>query len=212
MAFFLNFFKMVYGSRVLDLGCGRGRHTLPLAQAGMEVVGVDLSPYLISLARQTCIEFLDQSVFFHVGDMRHLTSYGMFDYIFSFFTSFGYFPSDEENEQVLRMIASVLKPNGHFVLDYLHPGHIRKVLVPHEVIRIDGEKVTISRKLEDDCVIKTISYPDREYQERVKLYSREVLEGMFSRVGLIVRDTWGSYDGRIWSVEGPRQVFHCTTL
>jgi SAM-dependent methyltransferase len=102
-------------SKILDLGCGAGRHSLALGERGFRVVGYDLSETLLTVARQEAdtrwfpIEFVQ-------GDMRTLPYEAEFDAVINYFSSFGYF-DDEENAQVFQQVARALKPQGKFLLD-----------------------------------------------------------------------------------------------
>lgn len=87
--------------RVLDVACGLGRHSVPLARRGYEVTGVDISPTFIERARQRAVE-ASVRVSFVVGDMRHLgTSLGpdvRFDAFIQMFTANGYYGRDGDLE------------------------------------------------------------------------------------------------------------------
>ena len=105
------------GNRVLDLCCGQGRHSLELSRRGHSVVGYDLSETLLRESRRLAgAEGL--SVELVNGDMRELPYENTFDAIFNFYTAFGYFEKDEENQAVLDAAAKALKPGGKFLLDY----------------------------------------------------------------------------------------------
>src|SRR5580700_7593458 len=71
------------GSEMLDLACGRGRHSRILARHGFEVTGIDLAPSAIAFAQQ----FANDHLRFYVHDMRHLLCTNCFEYAFNFFTS-----------------------------------------------------------------------------------------------------------------------------
>jgi len=103
------------GDRVLDLCCGAGRHTRLLAERGFRVVGVDLSAALLARANEDGRRF-------HLarGDMRRLPFGPAFGLVTNFFTSFGYFSTDTENQRILEAIGSVLEPGGRFLIDYLN--------------------------------------------------------------------------------------------
>src|ERR1700761_4914847 len=75
------------GARVLDLGCGAGRHARQLASKGYDITGIDLSAHSIAEARKAEGPHLR----FRRQDMRLPFGRGRFDYVFNFFTSFGYF-------------------------------------------------------------------------------------------------------------------------
>lgn len=96
-------------SRVLDLGCGPGDPTARLLSERLAVVGVDLSPVQISLARKAA-----PTAAFVVGDMTHLgLRQGAFDAVVSFY-AFGHLPSALHRD-VLTDIAAWLRPGGLLV-------------------------------------------------------------------------------------------------
>ena len=92
-------------SNILDLACGKGRHSIFLNNLGFKTVGVDLSPKSIAFARK----FNNPNLHFEVRDMRKSFCKGQFDAIFNLFTSFGYFESKTENIEVLIAIENMLK-------------------------------------------------------------------------------------------------------
>lgn len=103
-------------SKILDLGCGRGRHCLELAKRGYDIRGLDISEILITKAREDADEE-NLEIDFEVGDMREIDYEGEFDVILMMDVTFGLF-TDEENEQLVGKINQALKPGGQvfFVL------------------------------------------------------------------------------------------------
>lgn len=194
---------------ILDLACGTGRHSIAFAEMGYSVVGVDLSSILISKARKRAKKSKPLQVEFIVQNMFDLSDLGQFDLIVNLFTSFGYFDSDEKNASIFDVVSKHLKPNGYFILDYLHPFQVVSTLIPKEIRIIDQEHVLITRKVEEGSVIKTISFPGRDYQERVKLYNREQIEIMMAKKGLSVVSVFNDYQGNPWKEKGDRQLFIC---
>ncbi len=110
------------GSRILDVGCGYGRHAIELVQRGMAVTGLDLSlPLLIRAADESQKRAL--AVNFVHSDMRSLAFDGEFDSAYCMLTSFGYF-DEETNLKVAEGIARSLKPGGRFLLDVVNRDYI----------------------------------------------------------------------------------------
>ncbi|MDD3824946.1 MAG: methyltransferase domain-containing protein [Anaerolineae bacterium] len=103
------------GARILDLGCGQGRHAVILARLGYSVAGLDRSAVLLGRAREAAREATDKAAWV-LGDMRFLPFGQEFDACVSLFTSFGYF-DEAENEGVLRQICGILRPGGALFLD-----------------------------------------------------------------------------------------------
>lgn len=110
------------GGRVLDLCCGIGRHSLLLAEQGYQVVGVDLSPILISRARELAkSRGIEDRVEFLLGDMRNIKEVlkdrsGSFNAAINMNTSLGYY-GEKEDEEVLRQLWDLSAPEGVLVID-----------------------------------------------------------------------------------------------
>ena len=107
------------GSRILDLGCGFGRHAIGLAGRGYRVTGLDLSAPMLELAREMAasarvtVEWLER-------DMRDLRGLGTFDACACLYTAFGFF-ADDENRLVLEQVREALRSGGYFMLDVSNP-------------------------------------------------------------------------------------------
>lgn len=108
------------GSSVEDLGCGRGRHAIPLARRGYRVTGVDLSEKMLTMARDRA-DREGVSVEWVREDMRTFCRPESFHLCLSLFTSFGYF-RDEENQRVLDNVARSLRKGGILLLDLRNAG------------------------------------------------------------------------------------------
>jgi SAM-dependent methyltransferase len=110
------------GARVLDIGCGYGRHAIELVQRGLDVTGLDLSlPLLIRAADEA--QKRAMSVNFVHADMREMQFEQQFDGAYSMLTSFGYF-DEEANLRVAEGIGRALKPGARFLLDIVNRDYI----------------------------------------------------------------------------------------
>jgi ubiquinone/menaquinone biosynthesis C-methylase UbiE len=106
------------GLRVLDIPCGMGRLTIPLAQMGLAMTGVDLTAGYVRRARREAAKAGVQ-VRFIQGDMRRIEFDSQFDAAFNWFTSIGYF-RDEEELDFCRRVLRALKPGGRFAVETLN--------------------------------------------------------------------------------------------
>ncbi|HYP89948.1 MAG TPA: methyltransferase domain-containing protein [Polyangiaceae bacterium] len=106
------------GGVVLDLGCGSGHHAVEFASRGYGVVGYDLSLYQLALAADVAQE-RGQKINFLQGDMREMAFEEMFDGVFSWNTSFGYFEEDK-NLAVAQRVFKALRPGGMFLIDVIN--------------------------------------------------------------------------------------------
>jgi SAM-dependent methyltransferase/RimJ/RimL family protein N-acetyltransferase len=110
------------GLRVLDVPCGEGRIAGRLSGMGCKVVGVDYTEAWIQLARKQYPE-----VTFEVGDMRSIEYDGEFDAVVNWFTSFGYF-DPQTNDDVLARFARALRPGGRLLLELHNPWRLQRLL------------------------------------------------------------------------------------
>jgi SAM-dependent methyltransferase len=110
--------------RVLDMNCGIGRHSVALAHRGIRVLGTDISPHYIQIAKRKVREdgVADRAKF-RVADMRRLASRlsnePPFDGIVCLWTSFGFY-DDRTNESILHNCLKLVKPGGFFALDIVN--------------------------------------------------------------------------------------------
>ncbi|MEX0594042.1 MAG: class I SAM-dependent methyltransferase [Balneolaceae bacterium] len=192
--------------RVMDLGCGRGRHSISLARHGYNVLGLDLSEASIRTARRRADEQEVEGVQFVVGDMRKPFS-GTVDAVVNLFTSFGYFHDDQENRQVVSNIHRMLRPGGRVLIDFLNANRVRTSYVPEEEGEYEDIQYTIRRYERDQSIHKEIHFrgaepgQTRSYKERVKLYGLPWFQEVFTSVGLRLMKTYGNYGGSAFDVE-----------
>jgi SAM-dependent methyltransferase len=128
--------------RILDLACGFGRHANRMAALGHSVVGVDLVPGFLEIARERAEE-MGVRVDYRQGDMRQLDFVEEFDRVLLLFTSFGYF-DDEGNVRVMENMARALKPDGLLGFDIPNRDAVTKDVPSMHVIDRDGD-LTINR-------------------------------------------------------------------
>ena len=195
-------------ARALDLGCGAGRHSRRLASKGLDVVGLDLSAHSIREARQ----HEHARLRFRRHDMREPFGRERFDWVFNFFTSFGYFTEPREHAAVVRNIAASLRPGGRLVLDYLNPRYAEARLVPEETVEIDGTAFVLTRWTDGRHFFKRIVLPDTaggpfEYQERVARFTLDDFERMLTANHLTLEAVHGDYGlGRYDAGQSPRMI------
>jgi SAM-dependent methyltransferase len=104
------------GAKVLDAPCGGGRHALPMAAAGYQMTGVDLSADFLKAARSRAAQ-QKLGVTWRHQNMREISWENEFDGAYCFGNSFGY-DDDEGNAAFLKAVCRCLKPSTRFVLDY----------------------------------------------------------------------------------------------
>lgn len=198
---------------ILDLCCGTGRHIIPLFENGYcRLTGLDLSPTLLEAARKT-LEDLKVSAGLVRGDMLHLPFLdGAFDYVLSFFSSFGYFGTDAANNSVLSEMVRVLRPGGRLWLDLMNLEHVVRNLEPETVRHSGGwdikeirRYVEAQKRIEKQVEICR-GGESRSYFESVRAYDVEEIKTMLASVGTRIETTFGDYANIPHGPDSPRLI------
>ncbi len=184
--------------KILDLACGKGRHSRYMASKGFDVTGTDLSENSIRYARQ----FESDNLSFFEHDMRKPFRINYFDYIFNIFTSFGYFDKDEDNVTALKCVHDGLKDDGTFILDYFNATWVRNTMKPSYTETAGDIVFYIEKHIENGHIYKTISFEAEEnsvkkhyhFQEKVRLFSLQDFETIFEKAHLKIVEKYGDYE------------------
>ncbi|MDP7179744.1 MAG: methyltransferase domain-containing protein [Candidatus Woesearchaeota archaeon] len=186
------------GQRVLDLGCGNGRHAISLARRGIDVTGLDISQVALDLAQQKADkEGIDLSLV--KGDMRNLPlREDSFDAVYSYASSFGY-STFLDDLKITYDIARVLKPGGLFLIDYVNSGMVRKNFL--EQVWDEGQTRYIlkDRTLDEEAKRINVEWifiykgPQAESRHQITLeaYTPENLKAAIGSAGLEPRAVYG---------------------
>lgn len=191
----MDFLQPVPHAKILDIACGEGRFARQLEGYGHDVTGIDLSTRRIASAKKMETDTLH----FFVHDMRFPFYINYFDYAFNFFTSFGYFEHQRDNQLAANAFASSLKPGGMLVLDYLNKFATIKHLKPEENIQRGVYTFHIRKFLRNQKIIKEISVKDTKgmehhYQEQVSAFGLADFISLFCRTNMFVEEIFGDYD------------------
>ena len=179
------------------MGCGYGRHALPLTRKGYDVVGVDLSMDLLrhglALAKAEGL-----TIKLVHGDMRDLNFKQVFNAAMCMDTTFGYF-TDHENLLILRSIFMSLKPGGRFVIDVANRDRAIQLMPQRNWWEGEGclvqEDVEFSDRTSRLSVRRFLVFSNgtqREYGVSLRLFSCHELRAMLELVGFEVTDISGS--------------------
>jgi SAM-dependent methyltransferase len=183
------------GSRMLDIACGKGRHALAISEKGYDVTGIDISPAMIEEANK----LEQENLHFYVHDMRLPFRINYFQYVFNFFTSFGYFNTRREHEDAIRTMSSALKPGGSLVIDYLNVHYVEDHLVHKEKKEVNEVEFYITRWMDEDHFFKKIEIEDHTlneplvFTEKVSKFSLGDFNDMLSYQGIQIQEVYGDY-------------------
>ena len=189
----VEFLDLPENASILDLACGKGRHSIFLNELGFDVTGVDLSENSILHAKQ----FENNHLHFHTHCMCKAFP-GKYDAVFNLFTSLGYFEEDERNLESIRAIKEEIKPGGYGVIDFMNVEKVIKNLVPSEEKTVRGIDFEIHRRISDGYILKDIRFEDEGeeyfYTEKVRAFTLKDFENYFKDSGINLLHTFGNYD------------------
>ncbi|MBR5420390.1 MAG: class I SAM-dependent methyltransferase [Lachnospiraceae bacterium] len=186
---------------VLDLACGSGTVTEALAEAGYDMIGVDLSPEMLNVARQKADES-GRDILFLCQDMREFELYGTVRAVVCLCDSLNYLLSPEEVLQCFKLVNNYLDPGGVFIFDF-NTVHKYRDCIGDAVIAEQREECSFiwDNRYEDginDCELKAfVLAEDGRYdaftEEHLQRgYEEEVMRALLEEAGLrFVKSWWG---------------------
>jgi ubiquinone/menaquinone biosynthesis C-methylase UbiE len=200
---------------VLDLACGTGRHIIPLSQQGYGMVGLDVSRKLLKIAKQRF-----RKVEVVLGDMRYLPfKKESFAATVSMDTSFGYLPSEADDQASLVEVHRVLFERGVFVVDVFN----REELSQEHKLKKGSfdwkeypsfflkQKRTVSTKGDWLCdswtVRDKLRGQLRVFEHSVRLFGQERLLELLKKTCFFVEQVYGDYEEQDLSSFSKRLIF-----
>ena len=205
----INYLKPSPGSAMLDVACGKGRHSIQLAGKGFNVTGIDLSEDSIKEA----LQFETDTLHFYRHDMRLPFRINYFDYAFNFFTSFGYFKTRREHDNSIRTIARALKKEAVFVMDFLNVHYAEDHLVHQSEKQIGEVNFVITKWYDESHFYKKIVVEDDSleepliFNEKVAKFSLGDFTEMFAYQGMQIQEVYGDYNFANYDIrKSPRLV------
>jgi SAM-dependent methyltransferase len=197
---------------ILDLCCGPGRHSVPLAKQGFTVTGVDRSAFLLGKAKAYG-EREQVNVTWIKEDMRRFVQPGTFNLAMSMFSSFGYFDDMKENESVLRNLYSSLVGSGVLILDLVGKEALAKMFQPTGSQALPNGDLLFERRslrgdwegVESEWTVVSGSEANK-YCLRLWIFSARELKDLLRRVGFEKVTIYGNLDGSGYGLDSNRLI------
>jgi len=186
------------GAKILDLGCGWGRHSIELAKRGYKVTGLEINPSYIKEAKKrassagVAIDFVEK-------DMRKISFVEEFDAIILLWNSFGYF-SDEENEELIKSVYKALKKKGYFLLEIINRDWLLRHFSPKNWRKLNDIYILEEREFvpEESRVKGKITYIQGnrriEKTTNFRFYSYHEIRAIFESAGFKETQGYGSLE------------------
>jgi len=201
---------------ILDLGCGPGRHALPLARAGYQVTALDLSPTLLDRARAREGELQPNSphpIDWVHADMRQFSAPSKFDLILSMWTSFGYFDDPADDLRVLEQCYNNLRPGGQLLIDVAGKETICRNIQPVHLTEYDNGDLLIERPVLEHNMTRYsnqwLLLRDGRYHEahwHHNLYSGQELTDRLRSMGFANVRLCGDLQGADYDLDAERMI------
>jgi len=205
----ISYLKPDKKSTMLDVACGKGRHSIHLANMGFDVTGIDLSGASIDEA----LKYEADNLHFYQHDMRQTFWVNYFDFVFNFFTSFGYFDTEREHINALESMIHAMKKEGTFVIDYLNSKYTENHIIHQEEKNIGDISFRITKWYDDLKFYKKILIDDPNlsnpisYTEAVAKFSLNDFDKMMTPFGIKIKTVFGNYTlGDFDENESPRMI------
>jgi len=203
------------GMNILDIPCGSGRHSIFLAKKEINVIGVDISNFMISEAKKRLLkEEKNLSIIFKKGDLRTFKSNKKFDAVINLGNSFGYF-SDKENELVIKNIRKLIKKDGFFVLDISNTAGMLRNLKEKSKNQIKNKKFIIEEESFFDALsmkkylhwkIKEKGKKGKNLKAVLRLYTFPEVNKLLTDNKFKITKIFGSFSHAPYSLESPRLI------
>ncbi|MDQ3914490.1 MAG: class I SAM-dependent methyltransferase [Actinomycetota bacterium] len=187
VAFLLDLLDLPAGSRVLDVGCGPGRHAVALARAGLAVTGVDVSRRFLDIAAAAARDAGVAASFFHV-DARQMPFGDEFDAVISICQgAFGLMAGDDST--VLRRMAEAARRGGRVVLTAFSA--LYEASHPRPEATFDADAGVVH----EETTVKDESGGDHRVDLWTSVYTARELRLMALGVGLVPEAVWAVEPG-----------------
>lgn len=188
-----SYLNLPQDAKILDLACGKGRHSIYLNHLGYKVTGIDLSEESISAAK----DFENERLRFDIHDMTQPYP-DSFDAVFNLFTSFGYFENEDCNLKTIEAIKTELNTYGFGVIDFMNVNYVLEHLVFEDTKEVEGITFKQKRHFKEGYILKDIEFTsegvDYQFQERVKALDLADFTHLFEKAGVYLLDIFGDYE------------------
>jgi SAM-dependent methyltransferase len=216
------------GSPLLELACGTGRVLLPLARAGYEITGLDVSPVMLEVAKAKVeAEQLSDRVRLVQSDMRDFSLDCRYNLVYVPLNSFMHLVTPEDHLTALLCIRQHLAPDGLLVIDMYNPdyeillagdGRVtleRTMNDPHTGVTVqlfNSRRVDTARQTQEvtfiideigpDGTVRRVLFP---FTTRYFFHPEKAL--LLEKAGFVVEQVYGSYDLEPFGPDSEKMIF-----
>jgi SAM-dependent methyltransferase len=212
VAFILSELALAPGARLLDVGCGFGRHAVMLAQRGFDVSGIDPSAAMIEAASARAAE-AGVLVDFHAVPVEAFELDNAFDAAICLFSTLGQITPAGDTRSLIPRVFAALKPSGHFVIEVLQRGPAVRQLKTEDEIPGKTSKMHITRRFDpaDNTITEIFSRQAAAGVEtfllQYRLFSQVEVEVELAEAGFSTQAVYDGYTRTALTANSPMMVF-----
>ncbi|MBL4716558.1 MAG: class I SAM-dependent methyltransferase [Bacteroidia bacterium] len=209
-----------YGQPILELACGTGRITVPIAKKGFEIVGIDISEAMINEAKEKAAE-AKQDIEFIEADIRDFELNQKFSVIFLPFNSICHLHDFESIASCFSCVKKHLKPDGRFVIDVFKPDF--KILLRDKNKRYECAdyknpyadnhvKLTETNWYNEADQINQVKWyfeiGEKEIEQdlNMRMFYPQELDNYLRFAGFEIEEKFGDYNGSIFTSDSSKQI------
>lgn len=207
------------GSKILDIPCGYGRHSLALAKKGFAVIGSDINTYHLESARKTATKESSGACFFK-ENMIHITYKEKFDAVINMFYSFGFFDKEKDNLRVLQNFYDALKPGGKFLMhtDVNIPriltGHYKhnevRTLKSGKKLKIIDNYTSHTKRINGSWIVIDKKGNERQKEYSVRVYTKKEFITLCKNIGFKSCKVFSDWSGKPYCPESEDMIIIAT--
>jgi ubiquinone/menaquinone biosynthesis C-methylase UbiE len=220
-----------YGDAVLELGCGTGRITMPIAEEGHRIVGLDISKRMLERAMEKRAALrgeVRERVRLIQGDMTQFDLGERFRTILIPFRPFQHLLETEQHLACLNCSRKHLEPNGRLIVDFFQtdPERMHDAMFQRETLLTEydlpgGRHVLLSERVaafhramqrNDVGMIFHVTHADGRQERLVmawtlRYFFRYEVEHLLARCGFQLEAVYGDFDGSSLADDSPEMIF-----
>lgn len=202
----------IFGKSILDLCCGPGRFSVPLAEMGYQVTGVDRTSFYLEKAKEYALQ-KGVTIEWVQSDMREFVRPESYDLVLCMYTSFGYFDTAEEDGLVLNNMYNNLKPGGYCLIEVMGKETLARIFEPTTSEQLSEDMVMVVRhkvikewtRMNNDWIFLCDGKTHR-FEIEHTIYSGLELKMALQQEGFIDIRLIGDYEGNEYSFESQRLI------
>lgn len=206
--------KIDENSTVLDSFCGYGRHAIMISKVSKEVIGVDLSDYLIEMANKEKDNLKIQNISFIKQDGKDYQDPNRFDFIVNMFNSFGYYENKNDDIKLLESYFNSLKKGGKLLISMEGKETLLKKFVPNSVINFQDKKIIIEREIKNNfswvenkwTVFNSSNKYLNTYFVCVRPYTAIEIEEVVRQVGFKSVSIFGDWNEEAYGINSKKMI------